>query len=146
MKRSEITELLRAASRVDRWINPNEPEVIEEWSAIMARDDWLTFPLALDALRQHYHDGNRTVMPSDVISRASSIAGERLMTIPVPMAVYELAEQAAGVAGGADAFQAVVAAARTAIIAGQPPVPAAEDACVGLARAGSAAALESGRP
>jgi hypothetical protein len=137
VKRTEITDLLRHAARVDRWIEPGSPEVIEGWFALIGADEWITYELALDALRAHYRAGNRTVMPHDILSNAGQIAGERLMLTAVPLAVIELAEEAAtraGTGGGA-AFHAVMTAARSAIVSGENPVPAAEFACNELAQA-----------
>lgn len=113
MKLSEVAALLAVAARTDRWIEPDNPAVVERWQHLTA-EPWLTPRLALDALDAFQRTETRGVTPADILNRAREIRRDRLSRAPIPDPPREALASPA-------AWLAACAAAERAIIDGHPP-------------------------
>jgi hypothetical protein len=119
LKRSEVSQLLRQAARVDRWVEADSQAVVDRWWELIGGDEWLTRPLAEAALDEYYRDESRTVMPADILRRAEAIRHRMLARTPMPPPPAELLTDLEG-------WRLALAAAEAAIIAGQDPAGAME--------------------
>jgi hypothetical protein len=102
---------------------------VEAWHKQFGGEEWLTYELAEDAVVRFYNAESRKIMAADILRVAREITTERLLETPIPEAVIDLAGEALVVIGG---YDAIMQAARTAIVARKDPVAAARIAAAGL--------------
>jgi hypothetical protein len=131
--------LLGLASGLDGRTWPTEDDFRQaaaSWAATL-NDQWLTPEIAIEALKRHYRAEPRRITPADLLDHAQDIRRERLGRVRMP-------DPSPAMAGDPDLYVVGMAAAETAILAGQDPAAAMATAV--SARSGELLAGSAGRP